>query len=113
MTEFAATMQRENNKLLQAMSDDQLVEIVGNCIEELEKRDYSILVSISNPDKTDSAICLELAGMARHIGSSLMCLSMQQESFRDIICKVAKGIVEEKEKYKQIIEEFNKEDCDE
>lgn len=39
-TEFAQMMQAENNMLMQAMSDEQLCEIMSNCINELEKREY-------------------------------------------------------------------------
>lgn len=59
MTVFAQEMQAENNMLMQAMSDEQLCEIVSNCIDELEKREYSVIVAISNPDNPKSTIYMD------------------------------------------------------
>lgn len=107
MTEFAQMMQAENNKLLQAMSDEQLCEIVSNCIDELDKREYSVLVSISNPDSEESAIYMTCFGLPRHLAAGLMYLAIKNNLFADVVSVAADKLANEREFYEKAIAEYD------
>ena len=100
-TEFAGMMQAENNKLLQAMSDEQLCEIVSNCLDELEKREYSVLISISNPDKENSTIYMNCMGAPNHLAAGLMYLAINRKVFGAVVSTVADKLAKERAFYEE------------
>lgn len=102
-TEFAQMMQAENNMLMQAMSDKQLCEIMSNCINELEKREYSVVVAISNPDNPKSTIYMDCSGVPSHLASSLMYLSINRKLFGKVVCVVADKLTNERAYYEKIL----------
>lgn len=103
MTVFAQEMQAENNMLMQAMSDEQLCEIVSNCIDELEKREYSVVVAISNPDNPKSTIYMDCSGVPRHLASSLMYLSVNRKLFSKVVCVVADKLTNDRAYYEKLL----------
>ena len=107
MTEFAAMMQTENNKLLQAMSDEQLCEIVSNCIDELEKREYSVLVSISNPDSEKSAVYMNCFGASSHLAVGLTYLAIKSKAFGFVVSVVADKLANDREFFEKKIAEYD------
>ena len=102
-TEFAQMMQAENNMLMQAMGDEQLCEIVSNCIDELEKREYSVIVAISNPDNPKSTLYMNCSGVPSHLASSLMYLSINRKLFSKVVCIVADKITNDRAYYEKLL----------
>lgn len=107
MTEFAQMMQAENNKLLQAMSDEQLCEIVSNCIDELEKREYSVLISISNAESEKSAVYMNCFGVSSHLAAGLMYLAIKREAFGGVVSVVADKLANDREFYEKKLAEYD------
>ena len=102
-TEFAQMMQAENNKLMQAMRDGQLCEIVSNCLEELERREYSVLVSISNPDNEKSTIYMNCFGAPHHLAAGLMYLSINRKLLGEVVTAVAGKLANERGFYERVL----------
>lgn len=102
-TEFAQMMQAENNMLMQAMSDEQLCEIVSNCLDELERREYSVLVSISNPDNEESTIYMNCFGAPHHLAAGLMYLSINRKLLGEVVTAVAGKLANERGFYERVL----------
>lgn len=105
-TALAQQMQAEKNKLLQAMGDEQLCEIVSNCIDELERREYSVLISISNPDKSDSTIYMDCSGVPEHLAAGLMYLSINRKIFGAVVSTVADKLAHDRAFYEKKMAEY-------
>ena len=103
VAKFAGMIQAENNKLLQVMSDDQLCETVSNCLGELEKREYSVLISISNPDKEDSTIYMNCMGEPNHLAAGLMYLGTTWKVFGAVVSIVADKLANDRACYEEVL----------
>ena len=87
-TEFAKKMQAENNKLLQVMSDEDLMSLICGCIDQFEDRGYSMIVSISGFLSRKATGVSHVYGDSKELATTLAYLMGRYPKF-DKVVKIA------------------------
>ncbi len=96
-------------EMIGKMADEEVIKLADMCLDEMEKRDYSVLRMCVNTEKVDSPYMLDVVGNVVCIVSSLMYLSVKKELFAKCVLAVAKGLQDRKEEFVAAIEEEEEE----
>lgn len=86
-------------EMIGRMTDEEVMELAELCLDEMECRNYSILVVCVNMDKQGAPYFNEVAGNVLHLASSLMMLCIKRAAF-------AKGVLTVAREYEGRREEF-------
>lgn len=92
-------------EMIGRMNDEDVLELVELCLDEMELRDYSVLRLCVNTEKVDSPYMLDVVGNVGHIASSLMYLSVKNELFAKCVLAVARDYEARREEFEALIEE--------
>lgn len=90
-------------EMIGRMNDEEVLELADMCLDELEHRDYSMLVVCANVDKEGSPFINKVVGCLLPIVSSLMSLCFKRKEF-------AKGLLVVAREYEARREEFAEEE---
>ena len=90
-------------EMIGRMNDEEVLELADMCLDELEHRDYSMLVVCANVDKEGSPFINKVVGRLLTIVSSLMSLCFKRKEF-------AKGLLVVAREYEARREEFAEEE---
>ena len=86
-------------EMIGRMTDEEVMELAELCLDEMEYREYSVLVVCVNQDKQGSPFINEVAGNVLQLASSLMLLCINRAVF-------AKGVLTVAREYEARREEF-------
>lgn len=92
-------------EMIGRMTDEEVMDLAGMCLDELESREYSVLRLCVNTKKEGSSFMLDITGYLQEIASMLMYLSVKSEPFEKCVLAVAKGLQDRKEEFVAVIEE--------
>lgn len=92
-------------EMIGRMTDEEVMDLAGMCLDEMDKREYSVLRICVNLRKGSSFYMLDVTGYSREIASALMYLGAKSEPFEKCVLVVAKGLQDRKEEFVAVIEE--------
>ena len=92
-------------EMIGKMADEEVIKLADMCLDEMEKREYSVLRICANLRKGSSFYMLDVTGYSREIASALMYLGAKSELFEKCVLAVAKGLQDRKEEFVAVIEE--------
>ena len=92
-------------EMIGRMSDEEVLELAELCLDEMGKRDYSMLIVCLNQDKQGSPYITEVIGSVLQIASSLMLLCIKREAFAKGVLTVAREYEARREEFAAMIEE--------
>lgn len=92
-------------EMIGKMADEEVIKLADMCLDEMEKREYSVLRMCVNLRKGSSFYMLDVTGYSQEIASMLMYLSAKSEPFEKCVLAVAKGLQDRKEEFVAVIEE--------
>lgn len=90
-------------EMIGKMTDKEVLELAELCLDEMEHRDYSMLIVCINQDKQGSPFILEVVGSVSHIASSLMMLCIKREAFAKGLLTVAREYEARREEFAELI----------
>lgn len=96
-------------EMIGKMADEEVIKLADMCLDEMEKREYSVLRMCVNLRKGSSFYMLDITGYSQEIASMLMYLSVKKELFAKCVLAVAEGLQDRKEEFVAAIEEDEEE----
>lgn len=90
-------------EMISRMRDEEVMELAELCLDEMEHRDYNMLIVCVNQDKQGSPFINEVVGNVLQIASSLMILCIKREVFDKSILIVAREYVARREEFAELV----------
>ena len=92
-------------EMIGRMTDEEVMDLAGMCLDELENREYSVLRLCVNLRKGSSFHMFDVTGHPQEIASMLMYLGAKSEPFEKCVLADAKNLQDRKEEFVAVIEE--------
>jgi hypothetical protein len=90
-------------EMIGRMNDEEVMELAELCFDEMEHRDYSMLIVCINQDKQGSPFIIDVAGSVLQIASSLMSMCIKREAFAKGLLTVAREYEARREELAELV----------
>lgn len=79
-------------EMIGRMTDEEVMDLAGMCLDELENREYSVLRLCVNTEKEGSPFMLDVVGNVVHFATSLIYLGVKKEVFAKCLKAAVEGL---------------------